>query len=124
MHYYINPIWFYLAAISSKLEWVLGLTGWMILVIAVIIYLGITFATCELDYDNDYKYRLRRVRKKCTKFYIPLSIVMISLWALLPSREACIQMMVASQVTEENVSAVKEEIYDIVDYVSKKLYNE
>lgn len=40
---------------------------------------------------------------------------------LVPSKETCIEMMVASQVTHENVMATKEEIYEIIDYVTAKV---
>lgn len=45
----------------------------------------------------------------------------ITVWMVLPSQETCYQMMVASQVTEENIQKAEDVIKDSVDYIFEKI---
>lgn len=121
MTYYINPIWFYLMNVSDTLQFTLMVIGYVMLIggaVAIPMYI---FEECvniaQLD-DED---------KKCVGMLVKVVVCGITLFvisAFLPSKETCIEMMIASQVTQENVSDTKEEIYQIVDYVTDKIYEE
>jgi predicted histidine transporter YuiF (NhaC family) len=69
----------------------------------------------DKDKDNDNKeiMKLWKVFKRS----VIIGILFIFLFILLPSKETCIEMMIASQVTHENVTTVKEEVYTIIDYI-------
>jgi predicted histidine transporter YuiF (NhaC family) len=69
----------------------------------------------DSDKDNDNKeiMKLWKVFKRS----VILGILFIFLFILLPSKKTCIEMMIASQVTHENVETVKEEVYTIIDYI-------
>ena len=58
------------------------------------------------------------------KKIIVAGIISLFIGILIPSKETCIEMMIASQVTHENVSATKEEIYKIIDYITDKVNGE
>ena len=117
MDYYINPIWFYLMDISDCLNYVSA--------ICAILFIGVAALWCciEMDMDDDEDEEKRTVRSKRKKFLLG-GIIFFILAILCPSEKTCLRMMVASQCTKENVTNVKEEVYDIVDYIDEKLNKE
>ena len=114
MTYYINPIWFYLMNTCSALRVLLFILG-AVAIFTFIFILLIFFANgCYMDEDEE------NVVKACKKFII-CCLIGMTVGVFLPSKETCLEMMVASQVTHENVENVKEEIIEIVDYVTDKI---
>ena len=74
-----------------------------------------------------YLEKIEENEKKIFKVFkniIIVSIISLFICILIPSKTTCIEMMIASQVTHENVSATKEEIYEIVDYITDKVKGE
>ena len=121
MTYYINPMWFYLMNVGDAFKNLLFMGGIATLLIAGILC-AIWFADdCvnPSDMDDDEKKTFKLFKK-----FIVASIIAIVIGIFVPSKETCIEMMVASQVTHENVSATKEEIYAIVDYITDKVNGE
>jgi hypothetical protein len=43
---------------------------------------------------------------------------------LLPTKTTCVEMLVASKVTHENVQIAKEEIYNMIDYIDERFNGE
>lgn len=120
MTYYISPIWFYLMNVSTSLKVFLCVLGGLVLFISSIRFLLWLVDECgTLDYkemDNDEKATLKLFKK-----IIIASFISLFIGIFVPSKETCIEMMIASQVTHENVTATKEEIYAIVDYITDKV---
>ena len=110
MNYYINPIWFYLMDISDSINFVSCICAVLFIGIAGIIY----FVYCDEGEEDD---ELRSTSKKL----VLAGIIFFILAILCPSEKTCMRMMVAATVNKENVAGVKEEIYDIVDYIDEKL---
>lgn len=109
MTYYINPIWFYLMNVSDLVHWLLLTFG-----IFTILF-GVVGLFAYLVGDND---------RKCISMLTSLIVagfVATFIGALVPSKSTCIEVMIASQVTRENVDASREEIYNIIDYVADKM---
>ena len=50
-----------------------------------------------------------------------VGVLLMTLNMLLPSKKTCYQMMIASQVTEENVKKAEDVIKDSVDYIFEKI---
>lgn len=121
MTYYINPIWFYLMNVSTGLKVFLCVIGGFTLVISIFMLIGwwVDSGIDISDMDDDEK-RLVSIFKKV----IIASFISLFIGILTPSKETCIEMMIASQVTHENVTATKEEIYEIVDYITDKVKGE
>lgn len=121
MTYFINPIWFYLMNVSTGLKIFLCVVGGILAVI-------MTFAFFMLVTDGGYDLSdLEESEKKVVsmfKKFIITGFVMLVIGLFVPSKETCIEMMIASQVTHENVTATKEEIYEIIDYVTDKVKGE
>lgn len=116
MTYYINPIWFYLTSISNGIKIFLCVLGGCSSIISVIALITWTVDIDITDLDDDEK-KIFKLFKKV----IIASIISIFIGILTPAKETCIEMMIASQVTHENVAATKEEIYEIVDYITDKV---
>ncbi len=114
MDYYINPIWFYLMQLSDTLH--------VVFFVCAILFIGFTAILYCLGTDCNEE-EVNKIISKCKKFGLA-GIIFIILAILAPPERTCLQMMVASQVTKENVSSAKEEIYDIVDYIDEKLNKE
>lgn len=121
MTYYINPIWLYLMNVSTGLKVFLCVIGGFTLVISIFMLIGwwVDSGIDISDMDDDEK-RLVSIFKKV----IIASFISLFIGILTPSKETCIEMMIASQVTHENVTATKEEIYEIVDYITDKVKGE
>jgi hypothetical protein len=89
---------------------------------AVLIICGIVHALILAEGLNTKKEEAG-IKKRLKLFFIfGLITVMISIF--LPDKETCIEMMVASQITHENVEATKEEVYEIIDYITDKIKEE
>ena len=118
MTYYINPIWFYLMSISTGMKiflCALGVIAFIIIVFAIPIWV-IEGSVDITDLGENEKKIL-----KLFKNIIIASIISLFICILIPSKETCVEMIIASQVTHENVTATKEEIYEIVDYITDKV---
>ncbi len=116
MTYYINPIWFYLISVSNGIKIFLFILGGLSLLISVVASVSWAVDVIGTDLDDDDK-KIFKLFKKI----ITASIISLSIGILAPSKETCIEMMIASQITQENVTATKEEIYEIVDYIVDKV---
>lgn len=109
MTYYINPVWFYLMNVSD----------WMHLLFLIFGFFTIFFGGSALilyfcvDDGKEYIHKWMIV--------IAAGVVTTFIGAIIPSKETCIEMMIASQVTHENASGMREEIYQIIDYVTEKM---
>ncbi len=121
MTYYISPIWFYLMNVGNTLQ-ILLLVVSIVLTVVTIIVTSVWFVDSNVDIANmsDNEKMIIRTAKK---IIVTGSIAMF-IGLLIPSKETCIEMMIASQVTHENVSTTKEEIYKIIDYITDKVNGE
>ena len=99
----INPMWFYLGDIFDSLKF-LGKTGSLISLLVVVILKII---------EHDIK----KSQTKEIKTSFIMMIIFIVIFVLSPSKKATTEMIIASQITEENAEAAKE----VVDYVIEKI---
>ena len=119
MTYYINPIWFYLMNISTELKTVLFILGVVTFASSVFAFIFWAADVDMTDLDDDEK-KFFKISKKI----IIASLILLLISIFVPSKEACVEMMIASQVTHENVTIAKEEIYELIDYVTDKVEDE
>ena len=121
MTYYINPMYFYLISVSTGLQVLFFVIGGVTTVFTAI-------ATFIWFMDEDVDITDMEDNEKKTigifKKIIIAGIISLFIGILIPSKETCIEMMIASQVTHENVSTTKEEIYKIIDYITDKVNGE
>ena len=102
MTYIINPWMFYLISLSDTLKWALGIFA----IIAIIASL--------LMYEEDVELAKRAFIVGC---------VSIIIWLFIPSKDTCYKMLIASQVTTENIENAKETVKDVVDYIIEATKN-
>ena len=121
MTYYINPIWFYLINLSTGIKIFIATLSIPLLAVSTAIILFIILE--ESDDITNLADNKKKTLKLCKKTIIT-GIILVFIGVLIPSKETCIEMMIASQVTHENVAARKKEIYEIVDYITDKVSGE
>ena len=61
---------------------------------------------------------------KTLKKMVVAEVLLMTFDMILPSKKTCYQMMVASQVTEENIKSAEDVIKDSVDYIFEKINKE
>jgi uncharacterized membrane protein YozB (DUF420 family) len=125
MNYLIDPMVFYLISVLSNLSFVFGMLLFLVLV-ALLLFSIILI----LYLINDYNFSEESVEemfskiKKIKKRYFVIPIVIITLLAIIiPSEETMTKMLVASQLNEQNYTMAKEEIIELIDYISEKIDN-
>lgn len=103
----VNPIWFYLMGVCDNLSCFL-------LAISIVLFIfsfGLVVAWfCTGDFD------IPENVKTIKKMFIINGIVFL-LGTIIPSKETCYQMMVASLVTKENIEMTAEAGKEAVDYI-------
>ena len=96
----INPIWFYLIDLSDKL--------YNLFIVLACVSAAVVSIILSVEMKQYYG---------LSKKLIIVCIVMIILSVLLPDKETGYQMLVASQVTTDNVNNAIETIKNCVDYI-------
>ena len=120
MTYYINPIWFYLMNVSTGLQALFIVGGASAFLTIIIIPIWVNDNDVDIADMDDNEKKTMGIFKKI----IVAGIISLFIGILIPPKKTCIEMMIASQVTHENVSATKEEIYKIIDYITDKVNGE
>ena len=114
MNYIINPWVFYLLNIMenivSSIIIALFIFGIAYVSYAIIWYVELSFS--YFDDEDKYPSPLTIVKK----WKIPLIICIVVL-VLTPSKETCYKMLIASQVTTENIESAKETVKEVADYI-------
>ena len=114
MNYIINPWVFYLLNIMenivSSIIIALFIFGIAYVSYAIIWYVELSFS--YFDDEDKYPSPLAIVKK----WKIPL-IICIVILVLTPSKETCYKMLIASQVTTENIESAKETVKEVADYI-------
>ena len=110
----INPWLFYIVDLLDGLK-TLCILAVPVLVI-VIGYLTITIDDSGRGEEKELK-SARRIRKIVIFFSILLLIVI----PFIPSKETCYKMMVASQITDNNIQKAEDVIESSVDYIFEKI---
>lgn len=118
MDYFISPLWFYMIYLCHNLEQLSCLV--CILLLCWLAVKAIMFYLEKMDKKNeDMKFT---VSKKMIIAIVISGILMF----FVPNKETCIQMLVASKVSQENVDHAVEMTEDlvtsIIDQVHAGLY--
>jgi hypothetical protein len=119
MNYLIDPMVFYVISVLSNLSFMFGLTLATIIVSGVIIAI-ISCATLMTGEFDEIEEVFLKIKKRY--FVIPIAIITF-LAIIIPSEETMTKMLVASQLNEQNYTIAKEEIIELIDYISEKIDN-
>ena len=111
----INPIWFYIADVTSKLLGALAIamTLLIFLLVALIVVTFTIYDDCDLEEQ--------KVPKKVIKMTTIGIIVSGSLYVVIPNDKTIYKMLIAKNVTYENLDKASEVIKDSVDYIFDKV---
>ena len=92
----------------------------LVIVIAVLSYiiedLGLDIDDLGLNKENELKSAIRT-----RKIVIFFSILILIVIPFIPSKETCYKMMVASQITDNNIQKAEDTIKNSVDYIFEKI---
>lgn len=104
--YIINPWWFYLIGVAEAIQaffMIIGILGAIIMIILA----------CILLEENGEV-------PKCCKLIIILCISMTFIGTLIPNKETCYSMAIASVATTENLDYAAEAGKNVIDYITEK----
>ena len=111
----INPWLFYLVDVIGNFK-----SACLALLLIIVIGFGATVlievggAADELELDE------AKVIKTLKKMVVA-SVLLMTFDMLLPSKKTCYQMMIASQITDNNIQKAEDVIKDSVDYIFEKI---
>ena len=109
MHYIINPWVFYLLGLVDSIG---------VACVAFLAMFGIIFGSyamiwfIEFSGNDEYPTPIQILKK----WRVPLMLT-IAFLVFMPSTDTIYKMMIASQVTTENIDSAKETIQDVADYI-------
>ena len=110
----INPWFFYLVDCLEGLQIV-----FIIVVIALAFaILMLTDTISDLGWDEKEEMKSARRTRKIVIFF---SIFLLIIIPLIPSKDTCYKMMVASQITDTNIQKAEDVIKESVDYIFEKI---
>ena len=110
----INPWLFYIVDCLEGLKMVC-----IISVPVLVIVIGFLTATID-DLGRGEEKELKSARRT-RKIVILFSILILIVIPFIPSKETCYKMMVASQITDNNIQKAEDTIKNSVDYIFEKI---
>lgn len=108
----INPWLFYLVNFLGDLKDICSI---------VLIVCGVAMAFLAFNGFIVEDEEKLKANKKTNKRLLAVSVSMLIVITFIPSKETCYQMMIASQVTDENIQSAEDVIKKSVDYIFEKL---
>ena len=90
----------------------------ILMVVALVV--AILILSCRMD-DLEYKEKELKSARRTRKIVIFFSILLLIVIPFIPSRETCYKMIIASQVTDNNIQKAEDVIKDSVDYIFEKI---
>ena len=106
----INPWLFYAVNFLVNLQDVCSI---------VLIVCGVVMAFLTLNGLGDEE--KLKANKKTNKRLLVVSLLMLIVITFIPAEETCYKMMIASQVTGNNIQKAEDVIKDSVDYIFEKI---
>lgn len=117
MNYYINPMWFYWMHVIDGVK----ITALVLLICSIIAFgisLGIFYMDMEYQ-DEEYEKKLKRFIKFTLGILVGCTLILI----FAPSSKTIVEMMIAKNLTEQNVQNGIEAVKGAVDYIVKAIQN-
>lgn len=111
----INPWFFYLVGVCDNIN--ATIIFGIFICIACLIVFGIDYL---VKLDNGYEDECKILEKKLkNKLYILMLLIIINI--IIPSKEVIYQMVIAKQITYNNVQLTKETVKESIDYIFEKV---
>ena len=110
----INPWMFYIVDCLD------GLKMLCILAVPLLVFV-IGYITFTIDDFGRGKEKELKSARRTRKIVILFSILLLIVIPFIPSKETCYKMMVASQITDNNIQTAEDTIKNSVDYIFEKI---
>ena len=107
--YIINPLWFYLIGVAEMIQGFFMITGG--LGIGTVAIIGFVYLI-EGQYST--------INKKPITTILITGLIFCFIGALIPNKETCYSMAIASVATTENLDYAAEAGKNIIDYITEK----
>lgn len=118
----INPWTFYLIDVLSTLKGVSRFATFITIFALIFIAIITTyFKVQDSCYGSENNIEVIEILTRFFKKLLIVACIAISVFIVTPSEETMYKMLVAQNVTYENVDKAQEEIKETVDYIFKKL---
>lgn len=111
----INPWLFYLVDVIGNFK-----SACFGIILIIVICFGATVLIEIGETSDELELDEVKVIKTLKKIVIVVALL-ITFDMLLPSKKTCYQMMIASQVTDNNIQKAEDVIKDSVDYIFEKI---
>lgn len=115
MTYYVDPSLFYLINVCT------GIRGVAVALLVVSLAIFISRAIC---YFADYDYLQDNEKdqyKKGVKMVTPAILISVLLIVFVPSKQTCVEMLIAKTVTVENLNTTIDGTKELIDYIFEKV---
>ena len=93
----------------------------MFILVVIALAIVIMFITLRIDDLGLNEKEEMKSAKRTRKIVIFFSILLLIVIPLIPSKETCYKMMVASQITDTNIQKAEDVIKNSVDYIFEKI---
>lgn len=111
----INPWLFYLVDVIGNFK-----SACFVLILLIVIGFGTTTLIEIGETADELELDEAKVIKTLKKMAIVV-VLLVTFNMFLPSKKTCYQMMIASQVTDNNIQKAEDVIKDSVDYIFEKI---
>lgn len=119
MNYIINPMWFYWFDVFSELNDVAFTMFWFMLAIILICVSFSSFILDELNH-NDLTLDTKKLFKIIKSYFIVMFCFLL-IFIVIPNKDTMYKMIIAKNLTMDNVELGVEDIKDTVDYIVYKI---
>lgn len=111
----INPWLFYLVDVIGNFK-----SACFVLILLIVIGFGATVLIEVGEVSDELELDEAKVIKTLKKMAIVV-VLLMTFNMLFPSKKTCYQMMIASQITDNNIQKAEDVIKDSVDYIFEKI---
>ena len=113
----INPWLFYLVDVIGNFK-----SACFVLLLLIVIAFGAIVLIEIGEAADELELELDEVKViKTLKRMVVVGVLLMTFNMLLPSKETCYKMMIASQITDNNIQKAEDTIKESVDYIFEKI---
>lgn len=113
----INPWLFYLVDVIGNFK-----SACFAILLVIVIGFGATVLIEVGDSVDELELELDEAKViKTLKKMVAVAVLLMTLDMLLPSKKTCYQMMIVSQITDNNIQKAEDTIKKSVDYIFEKI---
>lgn len=113
----INPWFIYMAGACDEIRKIVGFLFWVGFIPCICISVIYFISYLDDEYENLRTVDFLSILKK----FLTVTVVASLLYGVIPTSNTCYQMMIASQITDDNIQKAEDVIRNSVDYIFEKI---